>query len=101
MLPVVADVSSADDCQRFVEEAAAAFGRLDILVTNTGGPTAGGFEGVGPHDWDAAYRSTLANVVHMVRAAVPHMRRQAWGRIVNIASSSARQPIDGLVIDHA
>jgi 3-oxoacyl-[acyl-carrier protein] reductase len=98
---VVADVGVAEDCRRFVEESAAAFGRLDVLVTNTGGPRPGGFEGVGDGDWEQAFRVTLANVVHLVRAAVPHMRRNRWGRIVNIASISAKQPVDGLVLSNA
>ena len=100
-IAVVADVASADDCRRFVDTAAAEFGRLDILVTNTGGPRPGGFEGVSADDWEAAFRVTLANVVHLVRAAVPHMRANGWGRIVNIASLSAKQPIDGLVLSNA
>jgi 3-oxoacyl-[acyl-carrier protein] reductase len=44
---------------------------------------------------------TLANVVQLVRAAVPHMRQNGWGRIVNIASISAKQPVDGLVLSNA
>jgi 3-oxoacyl-[acyl-carrier protein] reductase len=100
-LAVVADVGVAEDCRRFVEEAAAAFGRLDVLVTNTGGPRPGGFEAVTDEAWEEAYRVTLANVVHLARAAVPHMRRQRWGRIVNIASLSAKQPIDGLALSNA
>src|SRR5687767_12916521 len=97
---VTADVGIPDDCRRFVEEAAAAFGRLDVLVTNTGGPRPGGFETVGEGDWAHAFQGTLANVVHLVRAAVPHMRRQRWGRIVNVASISAKQPVDGLVLSN-
>jgi 3-oxoacyl-[acyl-carrier protein] reductase len=98
---VVADVGVADDCRRFVEEAAAAFGRLDVLVTNTGGPRPGSLAAVGDEAWDEAYRVTLKNVVHLVRAAVPHMRSRRWGRIVNIASLSAKQPIDGLALSNA
>jgi 3-oxoacyl-[acyl-carrier protein] reductase len=100
-LPLVADVGSAEDCRRFVEEAASAFGRLDVLVTNTGGPRPGGFEAVSEEAWDEAYRVTLANVVNLVRAAVPHMRKNRWGRIVHIASLSAKQPIDGLALSNA
>ena len=100
-LAVVADVGVAEQCRAFVERAAEAFGRLDILVTNTGGPKPGGFEAVGDADWDQAYRGTLGNVVHLVRAAVPHMRKNRWGRIVNITSLSAKQPIDGLVLSNA
>ena len=100
-LAVVADVGSPADCARFIEAAASAFGRLDILVTNTGGPKPGGSESVTDADWDAAYRVTLANVVSLVRAAVPHMRKQRWGRIVNVTSLSAKQPVDGLVLSNA
>jgi 3-oxoacyl-[acyl-carrier protein] reductase len=100
-LAVVADVSRPEDCRRFVETAAGELGRLDVLVTNTGGPRPGGFEATTDEDWDAALRTTLANVVHLVRAAVPHMRRNRWGRIVNIASLSAKQPVDGLVLSNA
>ena len=100
-LPVVADVGSAADCARFVESAASAFGRLDVLVTNTGGPKPGSFEAITDSDWEAAYRVTLANVVNLVRTAVPHMRKNRWGRIVNITSLSAKQPVDGLLLSNA
>jgi 3-oxoacyl-[acyl-carrier protein] reductase len=101
MLPVVADVGSAADCARFVAAAAAAFGRLDILVTNTGGPKPGGSESLSEADWDAAYRVTLGNVASLVRAALPHMRRNRWGRILNVTSLSAKQPIEGLALSNA
>ena len=100
-LPVVADVALPGDCRRFVEEAASAFGRLDVLVTNTGGPRPGAFEAVSDEDWEEAFHVTLKNVVSLVRAAVPHMRRNRWGRVVNIASLSAKQPIDGLALSNA
>ena len=87
-LAVKADVGVAADCHAFVTRAAEAFGRLDVLVTNTGGPRPGGFEAVGDEGWEEAYRVTLANVVHLVRAAIPHMRPRRWGRIVNISSIS-------------
>jgi 3-oxoacyl-[acyl-carrier protein] reductase len=100
-LAVKADVGVAADCHAFVTQAAEAFGRLDILVTNTGGPKPGAFEAVGNDGWEDAYRVTLANVVNLVRAAIPHMRARRWGRIVNIASMSARQPIQGLALSNA
>jgi 3-oxoacyl-[acyl-carrier protein] reductase len=100
-LAVRADVSVAADCRAFVERAAETFGRLDVLVTNTGGPRPGGFTSVEDADWETAFRVTLANVVHLVQAAVPHMRKGGWGRIVNVASLSAKQPVDGLVLSNA
>ena len=100
-LGVVADVGQAEACRAFVAEAAAHFGRLDILVTNTGGPRPGGFEGTDSAAWEEAFRVTLANVVNLTRAAVPHMRARGWGRIVNVTSISAKQPVDGLVLSNA
>jgi 3-oxoacyl-[acyl-carrier protein] reductase len=99
-LPVVADVAVAADCRRFVELTVQKFGRLDILVTNTGGPRPGSFDAVDDDRWEEAFRTTLANVYHLARAAVPHMRRNRWGRIVNVASLSAKQPVDGLLLSN-
>ncbi len=100
-LAVVADVGLAADCARFVDTAAQSFGRLDVLVTNSGGPRPGLFEATSDADWDVAYRVTLASVVALVRAAAPHMRRNGWGRIVNITSLSAKQPVEGLLLSNA
>jgi 3-oxoacyl-[acyl-carrier protein] reductase len=100
MLAVVADVAVAADCGRFVEETAREFGRLDILVTNTGGPKPGAFDAVDDARWEDAFRTTLSNVFHLVRAAVPHLKTNRWGRIVNIASLSAKQPVDGLLLSN-
>jgi 3-oxoacyl-[acyl-carrier protein] reductase len=99
-LAVVADVASPAECRAFVDRAAGAFGRLDILVTNTGGPRPGSFEAATDQEWETAFRVTLANVVHLVRAALPHMRKNRWGRVVNVASLSARQPVEGLVLSN-
>lgn len=98
--PVVADVSQAVDCRRFISATVERFGRLDILVTNSGGPRPGTFEQVAGEDWEAGFRITLESIVHLARAAAPEMARRSWGRIVNIASLSARQPVDGLVLSN-
>ncbi len=100
VLAVTADVTSRPDCERFIGETFGAFGRLDILVTNTGGPPAGNFETTGAAEWDKAYQGLLGNVIHLVRAATPHMKQAKWGRIVNIASLSVKQPIDNLILSN-
>ena len=99
--PVVCDVSVPADCQRLIERAAERFGGVDILVTNTGGPAAGRFEDLDDEAWASGFDSTLMNVVRLVRAATPHMRRAGWGRVVNITSLSAKQPIEGLLLSNA
>jgi 3-oxoacyl-[acyl-carrier protein] reductase len=101
VLPVVADVSNPDDCRRFVETTAERWGGVDILVTNTGGPAPGTFDTTDELAWADAVQSTLMNVVRLVRLCVPFMKKRKWGRIVNITSVSARQPIDGLLLSNA
>jgi len=98
---VVADVSTPDGCARAVRETEKEFGALDILVTNTGGPKAGMFDDCSDEDWIASFDSTLLNIVRLVRAAAPGMKERGWGRIVNVASVSAKQPIKGLTISNA
>ena len=100
ILPVVADVSRLDDCRRFVDAAVREWGTADILVTNTGGPPPGTFETVDEAAWKRAIQNTLMNVVRLVYLCVPQMRKSGWGRIVNIASVSARQPIEGLLLSN-
>jgi 3-oxoacyl-[acyl-carrier protein] reductase len=101
VLPVVADVSSADDCRRFVEATVNEWGTVDILVTNTGGPAPGTFDTTDEAAWNAAVQSTLMNVIRLVRLCLPHMKKNHWGRIVNITSISVKQPIDGLLLSNS
>jgi 3-oxoacyl-[acyl-carrier protein] reductase len=101
VLPVVADVSNADDCGRFVAAASDKWGGVDILVTNTGGPAPGTFDSIEESAWNDAVQSTLMNVVRLVRLCLPFMKERRWGRIVNITSVSVKQPIDGLLLSNA
>ncbi len=99
--PVVADVSRAQDCARFVEESASALGGLDILITNAGGPRPGFFTDLGDPDWQAAFDLTVMSVVRLVRASLPHLERSGSGRIVVLTSISVKQPIPGLLLSNS
>ena len=101
VVPIVADVSRAEDVERLVDEAARALGAIDILVTNTGGPKSGPFLAFSDADWFEAIDSILMSVVRLSRAVVPHMRKRGGGRIINITSISAKQPVEGLVLSNA
>src|SRR5947208_13231590 len=92
VVPVAADVAQAGTAERLVGEAVTRFGRLDILVNNSGGPPAGTFADLDDAAWQAAFELLLLSVVRMVRAAVPHLRASGHGRIVNVASFSVKQP---------
>jgi 3-oxoacyl-[acyl-carrier protein] reductase len=98
---VVADVSHPGEAARIVAEAERTFGPPDILVTNAGGPRSGRFETLSSGDWDAATRTLLTSVIELTGAVLPAMRAQQWGRILNVASIAAKQPVDGLMLSNS
>ena len=95
------DVRDDASLRAFVQYAAAHYGRLDIAVPNAGGPPAKGFLETTTAEWDAAFAANLRSVVAVAQAAIPHMQRGRWGRIVAITSYTAKQPAPGLVISNA
>jgi 3-oxoacyl-[acyl-carrier protein] reductase len=101
VVPVAADVATPDAAPRLVDAAVARFGRLDILVNNSGGPPAGSFTSFDDAAWQAAFELLLLNVVRMVRAALPHLRASGHGRIVTVESTSVKQPITGLLLSNS
>jgi 3-oxoacyl-[acyl-carrier protein] reductase len=95
---VAADVSTTEGIARVTGAALERFGRVDVLVTNAGGPPAGLFES---HDWSAWQRAvelTLRSAVELTRAVLPGMRERRWGRVIHITSLAVKQPIDGLML---
>lgn len=100
-LPVVADLSQEEDVERLVGEALDAFGGVDILVTNSGGPPPGPFSAHGPGAWRDAYRDLLESAVLLIRGVLPGMRERGWGRIVLVTSIAVKQPVDGLVLSNS
>jgi 3-oxoacyl-[acyl-carrier protein] reductase len=101
VLAMPADVTKPDDIERFVVTAAEHFGRIDVLVTNAGGPPSGTFDMFSDADWLAAVNLTLMSVVRLVRASLPHLRKAGGGRIINILSVSTKQPIEGLIFSNS
>jgi 3-oxoacyl-[acyl-carrier protein] reductase len=100
-LGVAADVSSPDDVSRLTQLATERFGRIDILVTNAGGPPAGPFESFSLEQWDAATNLLLRSVVALTHAVLPGMKERGWGRILNITSIAVRQPVDNLILSNS
>ncbi len=98
---IALDVADPTSAARLVGTVRERFGTLDILVNNAGGPPPGGFAQVGDADWERAFSLTLMSVVHMVREALPLLRASDQGRIVNLVSTSVRQPIDNLVLSNS
>ena len=98
---VPADLSTRAGIDAVVSAAHAAFDRVDVLVTNAGGPPAGPFEA---HDWDAWQRAvdlTLRSAVELTRAVLPGMRARRWGRIINVTSITVKQPVDNLILSNS
>ncbi len=98
---VAADLSQAADVARVSEAAMRAFGRVDVLVTNSGGPPAGPFETHSAEAWDAAVRQNLFSVVELTRAVLPGMKERRWGRIINVTSIAVKQPVDNLILSNS
>jgi 3-oxoacyl-[acyl-carrier protein] reductase len=100
-LALPADLSVEGEPARIVNACAEHFGRLDVVVANAGGPPAGGFASVGPAEWRDATALVFTSAVELATAAVPHMRRAGWGRILLVTSITARQPVDNLLLSNA
>lgn len=98
---IAADLTRAQDVQRFVDATAEHFGGLDALVCNAGGPPSGTFADFDDAAWEAAFQLTLMSVVRLCRAALPHFKARGAGRIVNITSVSIKQPIDNLILSNS
>jgi 3-oxoacyl-[acyl-carrier protein] reductase len=98
---IAADVSRPADVARVVSTGMAAYGRIDILVTNSGGPPAGPFESHDAEAWHEAVRQNLDSVVELTRAVLPGMKARRWGRIINVTSIAVKQPVDNLILSNS
>jgi 3-oxoacyl-[acyl-carrier protein] reductase len=101
VVDVAADVSDPAGLERVVAAAFEKFGKVDILVTNSGGPPSGPFESLTPEMWDAATRLLLTSAVGLARAVLPGMKGRRWGRILNVTSIAVKQPIEGLMLSNS
>lgn len=101
VLARAADVTRLDDVQRLVAETLEHFGRIDICVTNAGGPPSKTFAETTAQDWAAAVDLNLMSVVHFAREVLPVMRKQRWGRLLTITSIAVKQPIDRLILSNS
>jgi 3-oxoacyl-[acyl-carrier protein] reductase len=100
-MPFVADASDLDRLAVLPAEVESALGPIEILVLNAGGPPLGGALDHELDEWELAYRSLVLAPRVLTGAAVPGMRERGWGRIVNVGSSSTREPIPDLNLSNS
>ena len=98
---VAADVSKPGGAFAAVQAGLEKFGRIDILVTNAGGPPPGKFESLSREMWEEAARLTLHSVLELTRGALAGMKERRWGRILNITSIAVKQPVDNLMLSNS
>jgi 3-oxoacyl-[acyl-carrier protein] reductase len=101
VLAVATDLSTVAGVARVIQAAFERFGRVDILVTNTGGPPAGTFAQHSAEAWQAATNQLLTSVIELTRAVLPGMQERGWGRILNITSIAVKQPVAGLMLSNS
>ena len=98
---VPVDVTDAEQVNAFVNSVLKQFGRVDICVTNAGGPPSKTFEQTTTADWEAAVQLNLMSTLHFAHAVLPGMKAQGWGRLLTITSVSVKQPLDGLILSNS
>lgn len=100
---VLAFPADTEDLERVRElpgEVADALGPVEMLVTNTGGPPAGGALDNSPDEWDAAFRSLVLAPRVLAEEVIGGMRERGWGRVVNVSSTSVREPLSSLALSN-
>jgi 3-oxoacyl-[acyl-carrier protein] reductase len=99
--PFVHESADLDAAPQLLDRVEEELGPVEILVTNTGGPPAGGPLGLPLDGWEAAYRDLVLGPMALIEHAAPGMRERGFGRILNVASSAVREPMPNLVLSNA
>jgi 3-oxoacyl-[acyl-carrier protein] reductase len=98
---LAADVADNAAAAAMVEAAVGMLGGLDILVTNAGGPPAGGFDAFDQGQWESAVQLTFLSAVNLIRCALPHLRQSERAAVLTVTSISAKQPINNLTLSNS
>ena len=101
VLAIPTDLTDSVQIGRFVAEARAGLGGIDILVANAGGPPPGPFLEWSDAQWQAACQLTLMSAVRLAREAIPGMIERRWGRVIFSTSVSVKQPLEDLVLSNS
>jgi len=100
-LPIAGDLTNSQDIVRMIKEVNKEFGHIDILITNTGGPPKADFQDTDESIWTESYQSIFLSVTNTVKLILPSMKENSWGRIIMIASMTAKEPLPGLILSNS
>ena len=98
VLAIPVDVTRPEEVKRLVDETVKRYGRIDILVTNAGGPPPTTFLDASPEDFEKGLTLNVMSTVLLSKEVVPHMLPRKWGRIVHMVSIAAMQQLPGLIL---
>ncbi len=99
-LLITCDINKVENIADTVKTIEDSFGGIDILVNNCGGPAPGNMDDIDDSKWRYAYEQVLMSAIRFTRLAIPKMKENNWGRIINITSISVKQPIDNLLLSN-
>ncbi len=101
VIGLAGDVSDPSVPEKVIAQTVDAFGGLDILITNSGGPPAGAFESFDEATWQKAIDLSFMSHVRLIRAALPHLRQSQAASVLTVTSYSVKQPIPNLVLSNS
>jgi 3-oxoacyl-[acyl-carrier protein] reductase len=101
VISIVCDITNEEQRKHLVGQSEKEFGSIDILITNTGGPAAGGFDQFNLEDWKHIYNLLFLSAVDIIKQVLPGMKKKGWGRILTITSITVKQPVDNLISSNA
>jgi 3-oxoacyl-[acyl-carrier protein] reductase len=101
VLPIFGDLSNVNLIKKdVVDKILTKYGKIDILVVNSGGPKPGTFFDLTENDWTNGYNSVLNYVIELYRLIIPQMKERNWGRIINCTSLSVKEPAESLLLSN-
>lgn len=100
-IAVPCDVTKPEDCDNLIAETISAYKKLDVLITNCGGPPPGDFESVNLDQWDDAVEGSFKSHVYLVNSALPYLKKMKNASILTVTSFTTKQPLNNLILSNA
>tara|TARA_B110000014_G_C20126508_1_gene600648 strand:+ start:5643 stop:6434 length:792 start_codon:yes stop_codon:yes gene_type:complete len=95
------DLNDKDSLKSLVNKTEQEIGPIEILVNNAGGPPPGSFDTLSDEDWQQTFNLTLMSAISLSKLVLPNMKKENWGRIINIQSRSVKSPVPGLFLSNS